>query len=305
MSQDAPDLMSTREVAKFLDINEKMVYALVSDKGLPATKITGKWLFPRHLVEQWVENHTVNFPEPGHRLPPYHGLLIVAGSNDPLLDQALALFNRKHPEHVAVFGNLGSMGGLRALRRNQCHIAGSHLLQDDEEYNFDFAGRELSQTPAVVNFCRREQGFAVAEGNPKGIRGAADLAEPGIRIVNRSLGTGTRLLFDRELKAAGVRGERIEGYDREMNRHMDAGLEVLSGRADAAPCIRPVAGLLGLDFVPIRWERYDLLVTRERFFDQGVQLFVGLLHEPEFRGLAETLEGYDASLSGKMVYPKA
>jgi putative molybdopterin biosynthesis protein len=304
MSQAAPDLMSTREVAKFLDINEKMVYALISDKGLPATKITGKWLFPRHLVEQWVENHTVNFPEPAHRLPPYHGLLIVAGSNDPLLDQALALFNRKHPEHVAVFGNLGSMGGLRALRRNQCHIAGSHLLQDDEEYNFDFAGRELSQTPAVVNFCRREQGFAVAEGNPKGIRGAADLAEPGIRIVNRSLGTGTRLLFDRELKAAGVRGERIEGYDREMNRHMDAGLEVLSGRADAAPCIRPVAGLLGLDFVPIRWERYDLLVTRERFFDQGVQLFVGLLHEPEFRSLAETLEGYDASLSGKMVYPK-
>lgn len=303
MPHASQDLLSTREVAQLLDINEKMVYSLISDKGLPATKITGKWLFPRHLVEQWVENHTINYPEPSRQLPPYHGLLIVAGSNDPLLEQTLTLFNRKHSDHVAVFGNLGSMGGLQALRQNRCHIASSHLLQDDEEYNFDFASRELAQPPAVINFCRREQGFVVARGNPHGIGGAADLGREGVRMINRPLGTGTRLLLDRELKTAGIPGERIDGYDREMSRHMDVGLEVLSGRADVAPCIRPVASLLGLDFVPLRWERYDLLVTRDRFFDQGVQLFVGLLHEPEFQRLAETLEGYDVSLSGKMVYP--
>lgn len=298
------ELFSTKEVAKFLDINEKMVYSLISEKGLPATKITGKWLFPRHLVEQWVENHTINYPEPSTQLPPYHGLLILAGSNDPLLDKSISLFNRLYPEHVAVFGNLGSMGGIRALRQNHCHIASSHLLQENEkEYNFEFATQELEKSPAVVNFCRREQGILVKKGNPIGIRGIADFAREGLRIANRPLGTGTRLLFDRELTKAGIDGETIEGYDREIPKHLDVGLEILSGRVDAAPSIRSIAQLLDLDFIPLRWERFDLLVTKERFFDEGVQLFFGMFHETAFLDAAASMEGYDISASGKMVFP--
>ena len=227
-------LLSTREVAEFLNVNEKMVYTLVSEKGLPATKITGKWLFPRHLVEQWVEANTINYPENGSRLPPCDGLLIITGSNDPLLDKSIGLFNDQNTGHLAVFGNLGSMGGLGALRRNLCHIASSHLLQDDEsEYNFDFAFKELNEMPAVVNFCRREQGLLVPKGNPKNITSVADLAAPEIKIVNRSLSTGTRLLLDKELKKAGINGEKIEGYTTEVSRHLDVGLEILSGRTDA------------------------------------------------------------------------
>ncbi len=151
-------LLSTKEVAEFLNVNEKMVYTLVSEKGLPATKITGKWLFPRHLVEQWVETNTINYPDNGYRLPPYDGLLIITGSNDPLLDRAISVFNSHQSDQLAVFGNLGSMGGLRALRQNLCHMASSHLLQDDEsEYNFDYAFEELDEMPAVVNFCRRAE----------------------------------------------------------------------------------------------------------------------------------------------------
>ena len=199
-------LLSTKEVAEFLNVNEKMVYSLVSEKGLPATKITGKWLFPKHLVEQWVEANTINYPDNGTMLPPYEGLLIITGSNDPLLDRAISLFNSHHPDQIAVFANLGSMGGLTALRRQLCHISSSHLLQEDEsEYNFDFAFKELDQMPAIVNFCRREQGILVQKGNPKKISSAADLAQAGIKIVNRSLSTGTRLLLDRELKKAGYK----------------------------------------------------------------------------------------------------
>lgn len=301
------ELLSTKEVAKFLDINEKMVYSLISEKELPATKITGKWLFPKHLVEQWVETHTINYPGSAKNfLPPYHGLLILTGSNDPLLDRALSLFNKLNPGHVAVFGNLGSMGGLRALRQNLCHIASSHLLQENEEdYNFAFAEKELDKTPAVVNFCRREQGFLIPKGNPKGLKSVADFDQPGLRIVNRLLGTGTRLLFDRELKKAGIEGEKLDGYQHEIAKHLDVGLEVLSGRADLGPGIRAVAGLLGLDFLPLRWERYDLLITKERFFDEGVQLFLGLLHEEPFVEIAQSLAGYDVSMSGKMVFPRS
>lgn len=297
-------LLSTREVAQFLGVNEKMVYTLVAEKNLPATKITGKWLFPKHLVEQWVEANTINYPDPPRNLPPYEGLLIVAGSNDPLLEKTLALFNRRYPEHVAVLGNLGSLGGLRALRRSLCHMATSHLIQDDEtDYNFDYADRELERLPAVVNFCRREQGLLVARGNRYGIGAVADLAQPGITLVNRPNTTGTRLLLDREFAKAGINGETIDGYHNTVVRHLDVGLEILAGRADVGPGIRAVAGMLGLDFIPLRQERYDLLITKERFFDPGVQLFLGLLPDEEFRQLADTLEGYDISSSGKMVYP--
>lgn len=296
--------LSTKEVAQLLSINEKMVYTLISEKGLPATKVTGKWIFPRHLVEQWIETNTINYPDAAFQLPPYHGLLIIAGSNDPLLDRTINLFNTLYSDHVAVFGNLGSMGGLKALRRNLCHIASSHLLQDDEaEYNFDFATQELDAMPVMVNFCKREQGILVKKGNPDGISSAADLARSGLRIINRPLGTGTRLLLDREFKKAGINGEKIEGYHRDVHRHLDVGLEILAGRADAGPGIRAVAELLNIGFVPLRWERYDLMISKERFFDEGIQRFLGLLQEDVFRNLIQDKAGYDVKLSGKMIYP--
>lgn len=298
-------MLNTKQVAEFLDINEKMVYSLINEKGLPATKVTGKWLFPRHLVEQWLEGQTINYPRSENPLPPYHGLLIISGSNDILLDRTISLFNKQYPDHAAVFGNMGSLGGLRALKRNLCHVASSHLLQEDEkEYNFDFANEELGQVPAIVNFCRREQGILIEKKNPKGISSIKDLAKEGVKIVNRSVGTGTRLLLDGELKKAGIDVKRIEGYDNELQRHLDVGLEVLSGKADAGPAIKTVASLLDLDFIPLRTERFDLIILKERFFDQGIQLFLGLLRSREFEGLTKGLDGYDLSITGEMIFPQ-
>jgi molybdate-binding protein len=129
----------------------------------------------------------------------------------------LTLFNKVNSDHVAVFGNLGSMGGIRSLEHNRCHIATSHLLQEkNEEYNFDFAGKELGELPAVVNFCRREQGLLVRRGNPLHIHSIQDLAQPDLRLANRPLGTGTRLLLDRELIKVKIPGEKILGYNREF-----------------------------------------------------------------------------------------
>lgn len=297
--------LNTKEVSRFLNINEKMVYSLVSEKGLPATKITGKWLFPKNLVEQWIETHTVNYPQTVASPSVSQGVLIITGSNDLLLDKLISLYNERFSENIAVFGNLGSMGGLRALRQNFCHIASSHLLQENgDEYNFEFANQELDRMPAIVNFCKREQGILVKKGNPKNIEAIADLSQPGIRIVNRPLGTGTRLLLDQQFKKEGVRGDKIDGYDTEAQRHLDVGLEVLAGRADAGLGIHAVAGLLDLDFVPLRWERFDLMIFKERFFDANVQNFIGLLHEKEFLKLVESLQGYDVHLSGRMLFPK-
>ncbi|MFW6324051.1 MAG: substrate-binding domain-containing protein [Desulfovibrionales bacterium] len=298
-------LLSTKELATFLGINEKKVYSLIAEEGLPATKVTGKWLFPSHLVEQWVESRTINFPsrvlEPGS-MP--DELLIIAGSNDILFDRTLPLFSEIHPDRLAVFGNLGSMGGLKALRKGLCHMATSHLAQENEQdFNFSYAQKELAETPAVVNFCLREQGILVARNIPKKITNIRDIVEKGLRLVNRPPGTGTRLLLDRSLHKLGFDGSAIPGYEREVQRHLDVGLEILAGRADAGPAIRPVASLLNLDFLPLTWERFDLIIPKSVFFHETIQGFLNIFHEERFQNMASELQGYDIRLGGKIVYP--
>ncbi len=296
--------LTTKEAAQFLKVNEKMVYSLVSEKGLPATKITGKWLFPRKLVEEWLEMNVINAHRPASGFSTDDGILLLAGSDDPLLQKTMALFHSKGFGTTAFFANLGSMGGLKSLRRGLCHVGVCHLLQDDNaDYNFDFADQELDRSPVFVNFSKRQQGLLTRKGNPKKITSVADLAKPDVRIVNRPLGTGTRLLLDYEIAKSAIASSSIEGYMEEFPRHLDVGLEVLSGRVDAAPAIRTVAGLLDLDFIPLRWERFDLLIMRERFFERSIQDFIGLLHEKEFQEIAASFEGYDISLCGKILFP--
>ena len=295
--------LTTKEVAQLLQINEKGVYALVSEKGLPATKVTGKWLFPRHFVEEWLDLSIVNVPTAASSSLD-GGRLFIAGSDDLLFQRVIGLYNSQNRGDLAFFANIGSMGGLLALRQRRCHIGVCHLLQDDkEEYNFRFAEQELDQSPVFINFSRREQGLVIAKGNPKQIGSVGDLARESVRIVNRPLNTGTRLLLDYEISRSDISGDDISGYEVEVGRHLDAGLAVLGGKADAAPAIRPVAELLGLDFLPLRWERFDLLINRDRFFEPPVQRFINLLHDPAFKQIAGEYVGYDLSTSGKMVYP--
>ena len=296
--------ITTREVADLLKVNEKMVYTLITDKGLPATKVTGKWLFPRRLVEEWLELNIENGPIRPAALSSDSGRLLLAGSDDPFFQKTLSLFHASVTDTVAFFANVGSMGGLKCLRRGLCHIGICHLLQDDkQEYNFDFAEQELQQSPVFINFSRREQGILVQRGNPLAITSVNDLASKNVTIVNRPLGTGTRLLFDYEIARSDITASQIRGYDQEVSRHVDAGMEILAGRADAAPAIRAIAGMLDLDFVPLRWERFDLLIGRERFFERGIQSFLGILQEKSFARLAGTFVGYDISSSGKMIFP--
>ena len=290
------NFLSTKEVAELLKVNEKMVYTLVNEKGLPATKVTGKWLFPKRLVEEWLDAHILNYKKDHAGFSSDEGLLLLAGSDDPLFQRTLSLFHALRKGTLAFFSNQGSMGGLSSLRRGMCHIGVCHLLQDDQsEYNFEFAEQELDRSPVFINFSQREQGILLAPGNPKGIKDITDLAREDVTIVNRGLGTGTRLLIDYEISRSDISAKDISGYHNEVSRHLDAGMEVLSGKVDAAPAIRAVAGMLNLDFLPLRWERFDLLINRERFFEKGIQAFISLLHEKEFRRIAESMDGYEST----------
>lgn len=297
--------LTTKEVASFLNINTKMVYNLIHEKGLPATKVTGKWMFPRALVEEWLETHITGFRGTATTLSTDDGALLIAGSDDPLFQQTLSLFHSKNTGVTAFLANVGSMGGINSLKRGLCHIGVCHLLQDDDaDYNFNFASKELKNAPVIVNFSKREQGILIQKGNPKKIGTINDLARDDVVIANRPLGTGTRLLLDYEISRSNVEAKSITGYENEVSRHIDAGLQIVSGRVDAAPAIRAVAGLLNLDFIPLRWERFDLLIDKGRFFERGIQDFLGLFHDDSFQSLAGRFEGYDMSSCGRMLFPQ-
>ena len=296
-------LMNTKEVSQYIGINEKKIYNLVAAKGLPATKVTGKWLFQRHLVDRWLEQHTENYPPAGKTTDTYKNLLIITGSNDLLLDQLLEVFARRYPLPLPLFSNLGSMGGIRALKENLCHICSCHLLESDgDDYNFAYVEEELGNDVVLVNFCKRLQSVVVPRGNPKGVKELADLTSGRLRIANRKKGTGTRLLFDQELERQGVSGDQIPGYETEFARHLDVALEVLAERADAGLAIAAVAEMLGLDQVEVRWERYDFIMRKDVFFSRGVQMLLALLRDEEFLRLSDKFSGYDLSLSGQVVF---
>jgi excisionase family DNA binding protein len=192
--------LDTREVAQYLGINEKQVYTLIHGRGLPGTKITGKWLFPRHLVDRWIESHVSNLPADTSLLDHAGGLLLVAGSDDPLLDNLVSLFRKRFPETVPLRSRAGSTEGLIALKKGLCHIASVHIFDPinsgySTKYLRDIVGDDI----VVVAFGLRKQGLVVPPGNPLEISSLKDVTRKGLRLAIRETGTGTRLLLDREL----------------------------------------------------------------------------------------------------------
>jgi putative molybdopterin biosynthesis protein len=297
--------LDTQSIAEYLGVNEKQVYTLIHDRGLPATKVTGKWLFPVHLVDRWIEAAVINMPEQLPFLQEAKQLLLIAGSDDPLFLKTLALFRQRNPEILTLQSRTGSTDGLVALGKGLVHMACAHLVDAKGEYSPEqirgLVGTEVAPDIAVVTFAARNQGVVLAHGNPHGIRSFNDDALDQLKWATREVGTGTRALMERELDLAGKEMEQIAASAILCDSHLDVALSVLSGKADAGIAIEAVAKMVGLPFVPLRQERFDLVIRKEVFFLEQTQSFVGLLQTQEFADLAETLGGYDIGNSGRIV----
>jgi putative molybdopterin biosynthesis protein len=236
------------------------------------------------------------------------GQLVIAGC-DPAI-HLVAERLRQHREPVSVIGwPMGSMAALQVLKRGQVHVAGLHLLDPRSgEANAPFVRRHLGDRDVtLVTFASWEAGLLVPKGNPKGIRGVADLGRPDVRIVNREEGAGARLLLDQRLAGEGLSRGRIRGYRDLAASHLDVGRRIVEGAADAGVGVLSVAGLLGLDFLPLQTERYDLVIPSELM--GGVHPALARLLEAlatrEVRAEIEALGGYDASRAGQRVEPAA
>jgi putative molybdopterin biosynthesis protein len=225
--------------------------------------------------------------------------ILVLGSHDLTLDlmaQYLAQRNRRLSSN-----NIGSIGGLVALSRREAHLAGSHLLEPETgEYNVSYVRRYLPNTSVtLIALVRREQGLILAPDNPKGILGLKDLQREDIRYINRQRGSGTRLLLDHHLDALGISPQAIRGYEQEEFTHLTVASAIASGKADCGLGIRAAASALGLDFIPLEDERYDLVIPTEYLDTPLLEPILALLRDPDFKRAVESLEGYDASVMGE------
>jgi putative molybdopterin biosynthesis protein len=302
MAKTVPELMNTRQVAGYLGINDKKVYALAKAGKIPSTRVTGKWTFPRKQIDAWIEQSAVRTEGNEKRREPWP-FLLAAGSDDPCLGVLRELFEQRTKPGLFFFDTVGSSGGLEAFRNGVADLATAHLFDAASgEYNLPFV-KDLPGTKAVVvQLFYRHLGLVVAPGNPKKLRAIADLARPKVRLINRQEGSGTRRYLDQELTRLKIDMRTLHGYETSVSTHVEVGLRILRGEADAGLATQTAARMLGLDFVPLTRERFDGVIAQERFFAPAIQALLSIVGSREFRSRLDAMGGYESAESGRIVY---
>jgi len=288
------ELLTTKELADFLRFNEKKVYQLVRDSAIPHVKIAGKWLFPKRHVLRWIDEQVQREKD-----------LLIVGSDDVLMTRLISLYSQENfPESQAFYSPVGSLKGIQALSRMKGQACCTHILDvETGEYNLPVLDRMLSPGKyVVVHLWCRKQGLMVGKGNPLGIKTLEDIVEKEARFINRNTGSGTRVLLDYLMGERGIDEREIAGYANEEDTHIGVAQRVFFGGADVGVGIEYVAHFLGLDFIPLREEKFDLVVPEVLWSTVPIKQFVSYLEPARIKGLSANLPGYDLKDTGKLVF---
>ncbi|OQY52719.1 MAG: molybdopterin biosynthesis protein [Desulfobacteraceae bacterium 4572_89] len=266
------------------------------------TEADGVIRIPRH-VEGIPEKEKVQ----AHLLKPLSAIentIVITGSHDNTLDVLADQIRQGNSQVSISSSHVGSMGGLMALKKGGCHMAGAHLLNpQDGSYNISYIKKHLADHPVrVVNLVMREQGLIVPRGNPENIESIEDLKTGRLTFINRQPGSGTRILFDYKLGQLGINPEDILGYENDEYTHMSVAVAVLSGRANAGLGIKAAANALSLDFIPVITESYDLIIL-ERFFNSSkIQTLLNIIATDDFKDRVTALGGYGVEKTGQILF---
>ncbi|WP_246174921.1 helix-turn-helix transcriptional regulator [Bradyrhizobium paxllaeri] len=287
------ELLTTDEAADYLRVSERKLYELVADRAVPCSKVTGRWLFSRAALDRWVSAGLIAPAGLAQvSAPP-----IVGGSHDPLLEWGL----RESNSGLASLPE-GSEEGLRRLTRGEVIIAAIHLHRlhgDDERANVEAVADAAGLHDAVVlGFARREQGILVASGNPLDLSDIASIAASRARMAQRPAGAGAQLLLLALLARAGITLDELKLAKPAFPTGPDIAQAVRAGRIDCGIATRSVAKSAGLDFLPLAWERFDLVMRQRDYFMKGPQALFGFMRQAAFRDRATELGGYDVSEAG-------
>jgi len=286
-------LFTTAEAAAYLRLKERKIYEMVAEGTVPRTKVTGRWLFPKAELDQWLAS-SVSRPAGMMRPAPAP---IVAGSHDPLLEWAL----RESGSGLATLA-VGSEAGFDRFIAGEITAAAIHLhaLEDAEaDANVAaMASRSGMQDAVLIAFCRREQGFLIAPGNPLKISTIADVVTKRARFTMRPKGAGAQLLLLALLQRAELTLDRLAAVSPVSPTGPDIAQAVRAGRADTGIATRGVANAAGLDFVPIVWEHFDLVMRQHEYFHAPLQALIKFLQSDELTARAQELGGYDMNEAG-------
>lgn len=231
--------------------------------------------------------------------------IVCIGSHDNILDILANTLKKNFPQYSMSSAHVGSMGGLMALKKGEAHIAGTHLIDEESgEYNIPFIKKFFPEGGiTLINIVYRQQGLIVKKGNPKKIEDLRALLRDDVVFINRQRGSGTRILFDKLIKESKIDPQNIKGYDREEYTHMAIASAVLTGVADAGLAIFSSAIALGLDFIPIAKERYDIAIPTEFLKMEMIQALLYILTEDDnFKRIVLSLGGYEIDDMGKIIF---
>jgi putative molybdopterin biosynthesis protein len=290
---DIVQLFTTAEAAAYLRLKERKIYEMVAEGTVPCTKITGRWLFPKAELDHWLAA-SVSRPAGTARPEPAP---IVGGSHDPLLEWSL----RESGSGLATLA-VGSEAGFSRFTSGEMLAAAIHLHVLDDvkaDANVDAVkSRGGLQDAVMIAFCRREQGLLVAPGNPLKLASIEDVSRTRARLAMRPKGAGAQLLLLALMHRAKISLDQLAAVAPTCPTGPDIAQTIRAGRADTGIATRGVANAAGLDFVPIVWEPFDLVMRQRDYFHPPMQSLVNFMHSEEFRTRARELGGYDLSVTG-------
>jgi len=265
------------------------------------TKADGIIRIPNHI--EGLNNYENVDAELLHSISYIKNTIVAVGSHDNSLDILADQIRSKHGGITLSSSNVGSMGGLMAIKKGVCHLAGSHLLNaEDGSYNISYIKKYLPDISIrLVNLVFRDQGLIIPHGNPKNIKGIEDIVRDDIVFINRQTGSGTRILLDYRLGQLGIEPRTIRGYENEEYTHMSVAVAVLSGAADVGLGIYAAAKALNLDFIPVVTEQYDLVIPKEPFESKNIQILLETINTAKFKKRVEALGGYHTEQTGEIV----
>ncbi len=254
-----------------------------------------------------IEGLTENTPVPVELLRPLKNIyntIVSVGSHDNTLDIIADMIRGKSNQATLSSSHVGSMGGLMAIKKGLCHIAGTHLLDaSDGSYNISYIKRYLPERSVhLIHLVKRDQGLIVKPGNPKQIKDIKDLARPEVQFINRQGGSGTRILLDYRLGQLNISPDHILGYANEEYTHMAVAVAVLSGAADVGLGIQAAAKALNLEFIPVVTESYDLVIPDEYVDTPFIRLLLEIIRSTDFKSRVDSLGGYHVDHTGALIW---
>ncbi|WP_210364275.1 helix-turn-helix transcriptional regulator [Bacillus sp. REN3] len=296
------------EVSQLLKVSKLTIYDLVKKGELPVFRVGRQMRMHARDLDQYINNHKTAgshvpvIEEPAQPASKEPSRLVISGQ-DMVLDILGKYLEKDHP-FKALRSHAGSLNGLISMYNGECDIVSLHMFDGDTgEYNLPYIKKILVGYPYILmNLLLRKAGLYVKAGNPLNIQSWTDLAREDVSIVNREKGSGARILLDEQLRIHDVPSSQVQGYHQEESNHLSVASAIFAGKADVGVGIEKAAKVVGVDFIPLITEHYDIVVIKKQENEKFIRAVKQILTSGQFQSEINAIGDYDTSQTGKVIH---